>query len=331
MLETGTSAHDAAIHVAYVSCEGFDELAEATSGWDFNWRQLDRGPLSAQLLQVATPSLQVSRFSLSRKFHQRGASPPGMRSFGIVNEQSSPVEWRGGEGATSGILIFPAADEYECVSHTNFRGDAVSISEDRIRSVAETLGVPNPLEKILDAPSYAETDTGRLAALRRNLTALHKAAEKNSDLPLSATALSDLEFEIQAALVAALSTGIEFNARSPNPTLRSRALRLAVDYIEEHADGAPAVTDICGASGVSHRTLNHAFHEHFGISPKQYLQAVRLDGVRKELYRKGPSARIADIANTWGFWHLGQFAADYRRQFGELPSETLAHTHPTTR
>ncbi|UCG61547.1 MAG: helix-turn-helix domain-containing protein [Candidatus Zixiibacteriota bacterium] len=32
---------------------------------------------------------------------------------------------------------------------------------------------------------------------------------------------------------------------------------------------------------------------------------------------------IADVANHWGFWHMGQFSADYRRLFGELPLETL--------
>ena len=31
----------------------------------------------------------------------------------------------------------------------------------------------------------------------------------------------------------------------------------------------------------------------------------------------------ADSANNWGFWHMGQFAKDYRRLFGELPSKTL--------
>ena len=31
---------------------------------------------------------------------------------------------------------------------------------------------------------------------------------------------------------------------------------------------------------------------------------------------------IAEIANGWGFWHMGQFAADYRQHFGALPSET---------
>ncbi len=36
----------------------------------------------------------------------------------------------------------------------------------------------------------------------------------------------------------------------------------------------------------------------------------------------GSDLRIADIANRYGFWHMGQFAADYRRMFAELPSET---------
>jgi AraC family ethanolamine operon transcriptional activator len=33
--------------------------------------------------------------------------------------------------------------------------------------------------------------------------------------------------------------------------------------------------------------------------------------------------RIGDVAARWGFWHFSQFSADYRRMFGELPSETL--------
>ena len=32
---------------------------------------------------------------------------------------------------------------------------------------------------------------------------------------------------------------------------------------------------------------------------------------------------VQDAAARWGFWHLGQFSRDYKRQFGELPSQTL--------
>jgi hypothetical protein len=33
---------------------------------------------------------------------------------------------------------------------------------------------------------------------------------------------------------------------------------------------------------------------------------------------------VKSIALSHGFWHLGQFAHDYRATFGEAPSETLA-------
>ena len=65
----------------------------------------------------------VTQFMFNRKFHQRGTSPPGMRTFGIVAAHSSPVEWNGREGTTNQIEVFPAADEYECVSHPDFRAD----------------------------------------------------------------------------------------------------------------------------------------------------------------------------------------------------------------
>lgn len=63
--------------------------------------------------------------------------------------------------------------------------------------------------------------------------------------------------------------------------------------------------------------------ERFGIGPKRYLHIRRLDGARRELRSAPPEARVAEIAGDWGFWHMGHFAADYRNQFGELPSQTL--------
>jgi AraC family ethanolamine operon transcriptional activator len=32
---------------------------------------------------------------------------------------------------------------------------------------------------------------------------------------------------------------------------------------------------------------------------------------------------VQDVAAAWGFWHLSQFATDYRKLFGMRPSETL--------
>jgi AraC-like DNA-binding protein len=58
------------------------------------------------------------------------------------------------------------------------------------------------------------------------------------------------------------------------------------------------------------------------------MKARRLDSVRDDLGRDhGHAVKIADIANKWGFRHLGQFARDHRSWFGELPSDTYERKH----
>jgi len=208
------------------------------------------------------------------------------------------------------------------VSHPGFRGDGVSIPEEKLSSTAEILGLPSPLDRMPKGSCFVESDSLRMDALRQSLAALIAATSSHGEVPLSERACSELEFEIHSALVSALSSGLNTDFQSPSPTLRSRALRLALEYIEAKADLAPTVRDICSATESSYRTLNYAFLERFGIAPKQYLQAIRLDGVRRDLFKQGPHGTVIDTANRWGFWHMGQFAADYRRQFAELPSET---------
>ena len=84
------------------------------------------------------------------------------------------------------------------------------------------------------------------------------------------------------------------------------------------------VDDICREVGVSHRTLEYAFRARFDLSPKAYIRTLRLNCVRKELRMSDPlTTSITKVANRWGFWHMGQFAADYRKLFVEIPTETL--------
>jgi AraC family ethanolamine operon transcriptional activator len=49
-----------------------------------------------------------------------------------------------------------------------------------------------------------------------------------------------------------------------------------------------------------------------------------LNGVHRDL-KNADSAptKITDVAIHWGFWHMSQFAIDYQRFFGELPSQTM--------
>jgi AraC family ethanolamine operon transcriptional activator len=99
----------------------------------------------------------------------------------------------------------------------------------------------------------------------------------------------------------------------------------AETYLSAHLDRPIYTEELCQALSVSTGTLMEAFHRTLGISPHRYLKLRRLNLVRAALMRQGAGPKLVkSIALSHGFWHLGQFAHDYREHFGEAPSETMA-------
>lgn len=98
----------------------------------------------------------------------------------------------------------------------------------------------------------------------------------------------------------------------------------AEEFILGHLQGTLRLVDVAAAVGISVPTLNRAFRKLHGIGPKAFIKQRRLDGVRSELLRADPGqTTVTETATKYAFGHLSQFAADYRKQFGELPSQTL--------
>ena len=302
----------------------FDRLAQAVSGWDLDWQQLDRGRLAASLQQIATPSALLTRVGFSRQFYQRGAAPPGFLTVGFLRSGSSEVNWCGQPGGGDSLMVFHSGGEYESVSPPGFGANTLSFSEELLSRAAGTLGLGEIADvwpgdnRVLDCPG------GYLADLRERLRAVFQVATERSALA-GRGLRTEIEEEIPVALVTALASGREPEGRL-STSVRRRAARKALALIRRNPDESLSVQQLCDRVGVSERTLRYAFHDLVGVSPKQYSRSLRLNGVRRDLERSDPHVKIADVANRWGFWHMGQFAADYRRQFRELPSETLA-TH----
>ncbi len=90
-------------------------------------------------------------------------------------------------------------------------------------------------------------------------------------------------------------------------------------------DGAPpSIAEMCLASGVSERHLRNCFADVYGVSPARYSKFRRISAVRRALLAPNASERqIKDVALSFGFLESGRFASDYRKLFGENPSQTL--------
>jgi AraC family ethanolamine operon transcriptional activator len=101
-------------------------------------------------------------------------------------------------------------------------------------------------------------------------------------------------------------------------------VRTVEDWVDGQSPETVQISDLCRALRLSRRTLQRAFTETLGMGPARYLTIRRLTAVRKALQRGDPAATtVTDTASKYGFWELGRFAKDYRRMFGERPSETL--------
>ena len=104
-----------------------------------------------------------------------------------------------------------------------------------------------------------------------------------------------------------------------------RPIRMALERIESHPEHPLTTERLAADAGVGVRALQQGFHDLVGCSPMAYLRDVRLKRVREALADADPrsGASVTDIALDWGFMHLGRFSLEYRRRFGESPSQTL--------
>jgi AraC-like DNA-binding protein len=88
------------------------------------------------------------------------------------------------------------------------------------------------------------------------------------------------------------------------------------------------VSDLCQVIGVSERTLRKAFLRVHGIPSCRHLRMLRLSNARRALLSAdGTLATVTEIAMSFGFAELGRFSVEYKKAFGESPSQTLYRRH----
>jgi len=166
------------------------------------------------------------------------------------------------------------------------------------------------------------TDTAWTASFRRYLQFVW--AEVSQPTPGVLTSDLVLRAYEEALLASLFFASREISIARPASDPRPHSLRRAEGYIAANLGDAISVADLSRVAGVSSSTLSRAFRTHHGCGPMAFAKRQRLDRARQELTIAEPrGATVTDVATRFGFFHLAQFAADYRKAFGEKPSETL--------
>jgi AraC-like DNA-binding protein len=111
--------------------------------------------------------------------------------------------------------------------------------------------------------------------------------------------------------------------RRAEKPIAPRDVKRAIDFMQAQLGAPIRVADIAEASGIAGRTLFKHFQDYHGISPMRYLRNARFEKAREALIRAQPEESVTEIAMSWGFTHMGRFSVEYRKRFGESPSESL--------
>lgn len=302
----------------------FDAFAAAAGAWEVDFLQLDRGRFEAHLMHIVTPSVILAECKFGRKIEQKGAPPNGFRTFGIPADHALDLRWRGKHVSSDHLMLFPPGHQLDSVSKPGFHTFAFSISDRRLQQAAKRRGLCS-IDELFPLTDLVQCPRASLNRIRKLALQLSDSAKSLPDLLAQSSFLDDLEFDLVESVLDVIAANEASGNVRPMAKTRSRALKKALGVIADRSHEAITLAEVEQLSGSSGRTLRYAFEEAFGTSPKQYLQAYRLNQVHRQLLRAPSEAfLISDIANEWGFWHMGQFAADYHRMFGELPSMTLS-------
>lgn len=305
----------------------FDEVAQlnASGGdWDLEFSQLGTGKLGATVRRIETKSLGIVHLELQNAVLQTGSAPKGTRTFTVLGPGCPTYQWCGLEVSSSQHLSFDHRNGYESISPKGFSGFAVSISEDLLASALDKMQASDLVARLPAGGTLKSNDTSALRRHYANLFWYLNIFSQEEKTPGEHQQQFDSAEQALYDELALLIAQGEVDKHHCNPRQKFQTLKTAVGYITDNARDAITVADICGQAGVSPRTLERAFREQLGISPKACIKKVRLEGTRRDLQAASASNRVNDIAAQWGFWHMGDFARDYFCEYSELPSTTLA-------
>jgi AraC-like DNA-binding protein/mannose-6-phosphate isomerase-like protein (cupin superfamily) len=107
--------------------------------------------------------------------------------------------------------------------------------------------------------------------------------------------------------------------KDARPHFVSYAVRQALRWIDEHLMDPFSIRSVAVAAGLSPSGLRRRFHDEIGQSPAEYVIQQRIERA-KQLLRE-TSRPITDIAFALGFNASPYFAAVFKRQTGQTPSQ----------
>ncbi len=284
--------------------------------WEQQYTQLNHGHFSGSVSTVRSGGITLFNERMNRATLQVGAVPVDNLAFGLPLHGSGQSCICGEGGDEHSLLVFSGRSGFEFHSPQDFEFigveiDTVNSNDSVFLALAETLSriISSGKRSFALKPEQA-AKLGRV--LQETLAEDWICLRDNPNF----------EAAFNRGLLGWLLDMLEVADGKPGnvPMRHWDAVTRIRHLVSNDIDCPLSVAELTMRLGLSRRTLQSACREIVGLSPVEYLRALRLSEARRMLER---SQSVTEAATQFGFWHLGYFARDYHAMFGELPSKTL--------
>ncbi len=286
--------------------------------WDQEYTQLRPGSFTGSVSTLRNGGVKLFSERMNRAIFQMGALPAPRLAFGLPIRAAGRNYICGEEGNDHSLLVFSGSSGFEFLSPEDFEFYGIEI-DTAVSDDPVFLTMVKTLEEVITSSSRAiRLDAARAGKLARLLGAIlseEGIGERLQTWPDHAAASN-------RGLVGWILDMLQVAAPEQErvPMRHWDTIAEIRQLVTEGACCPLSVAELTVELGLSRRTLQNACQEIVGLSPVQYLRALRLGEARRMM---GRAASVTEVATQFGFWHLGYFARDYHTMFGELPSKTL--------
>jgi len=227
---------------------------------------------------------------------------------------------RGALDARNWSAVLPAGVPVDLEYSANHRQLVIRIDSSRLeRTIAALWGAPRA-----GALGLRQADPGSPA-----MCALRRAVEfAIAELEITGKDASPVAVaEMQDLIVTRFLYGHhpELSASAAREALLpSRPkMRQLEDYLRGNWNEPVTVERLAEIANVGARSIFRYFRQVHGATPLDFMKTLRLQEARRGLQNPHAATSVSSEALRCGFNNMGHFAKDYRRKFGELPSDTL--------
>ena len=260
-------------------------------------------------------SIKANSFRVVKEPQERfyGLTIPLTTPF-IVSEDGRKCEY----GPLSGHLL-KSGHAFDLAGKRNARFLVCNFLAEPISEYAKKLNQSNSTDfSLLDSEvNISQSGSNLLRSVARVWS------EISNTNPASTIAIGELEDDLLASFVLYANED-----RGSTELIRRRSLHhinQVEEYICDNLNESITRDQLSEVAGCSIRSLSRSFEVKHGIGPMAFTKERRLDAAYLDLLSAEPDATtVTKVAINYGFSHIGKFAIDYGKTFGESPSTSLA-------